>query len=236
MRVAIPSKASVFWATAPAPCWNESGRECIFIATKRLLIFLDGIGSVGALLAAIAAPCCFPLFAGVIAALGLVALGNSESFALYALQGFALLSLFGLALAVRQHRSPWPFVLGVASLVALAGSLYGAFSQGVLYGGLFGLLAATVWNRSLMRSCVCGTPDQPSCSVPARQPVLQSIITCPECSQRTTETMPTDVCVFFYDCPACHTRLKPKQGDCCVFCSYGSVPCPPIQMEAICCT
>ena len=36
-----------------------------------------------------------------------------RSFALYALQGFALLSLFGLALAVRQHRSPWPLVLGL---------------------------------------------------------------------------------------------------------------------------
>jgi hypothetical protein len=23
--------------------------------------------------------------------------------------------------------------------------------------------------------------------------------------------------------------LKPEPGDCCVFCSYGSVPCPPIQ-------
>jgi hypothetical protein len=29
----------------------------------------------------------------------------------------------------------------------------------------------------------------------------------------------------------CGTRLKPKPGDCCVFCSYGSVPCPPIQAE-----
>jgi hypothetical protein len=23
--------------------------------------------------------------------------------------------------------------------------------------------------------------------------------------------------------------LRPKQGDCCVFCSYGTVPCPPVQ-------
>jgi len=144
---------------------------------KRLLTFLDGIGSVGALFAAIAAPCCFPLFAGVITAVGLVALGRSEVFALYALQGFALLSLFGLALAFRQHRSPWPFVLGVASVVVLAWSFYGTLSQRALYGGLFGLLAATVWNRLLVRSRNCGTPDQPSCSVPARQPVLQSIIT-----------------------------------------------------------
>ncbi|MDD2796322.1 MAG: GDCCVxC domain-containing (seleno)protein [Acidocella sp.] len=25
--------------------------------------------------------------------------------------------------------------------------------------------------------------------------------------------------------------LRPKPGDCCVLCSYGSVPCPPIQLE-----
>jgi hypothetical protein len=36
-------------------------------------------------------------------------------------------------------------------------------------------------------------------------------------------------CQFFYDCKECGVRLKPKPGDCCVFCSYGSVPCPPIQ-------
>jgi MerC mercury resistance protein len=126
---------------------------------KRLLTFLDGIGSVGALFAAIAAPCCFPLFAGVITAVGVVALGKSEGFALYAFQGFGLLSLLGLALAVRQHRSPWPFVLGVTSVAALAWSFYGTFSHLALYGGLFGLLAATFWNRFLMRSRMCDTPD-----------------------------------------------------------------------------
>jgi len=31
----------------------------------------------------------------------------------------------------------------------------------------------------------------------------------------------------------CGARLKPKPGDCCVFCSYGSVPCPPIQAEHV---
>nr|WP_283817643.1 GDCCVxC domain-containing (seleno)protein [Bradyrhizobium diazoefficiens] len=28
----------------------------------------------------------------------------------------------------------------------------------------------------------------------------------------------------------------PKSGDCCVFCSYGTVPCPPKQSEGSCCT
>jgi len=49
------------------------------------------------------------------------------------------------------------------------------------------------------------------------------------------ETMPTDACLFFYDCPHCGARLKPKAGDCCVFCSYGSVRCPSMQSSNACC-
>ena len=63
---------------------------------------------------------------------------------------------------------------------------------------------------------------------------LQSIITCPVCGLAREETMPTDACVFFYSCPGCGTRLRPKEGDCCVFCSYGTVPCPPIQAGECC--
>lgn len=58
---------------------------------------------------------------------------------------------------------------------------------------------------------------------------LTSIITCPVCGYEATERMPTDACQFFYDCRGCGTLLRPKERDCCVFCSYGSVPCPPIQ-------
>jgi hypothetical protein len=58
---------------------------------------------------------------------------------------------------------------------------------------------------------------------------LQSTITCPACGHRKEETMPTDACQFFYQCDNCQTVLKPKSGDCCVYCSYGTVPCPPIQ-------
>jgi len=59
--------------------------------------------------------------------------------------------------------------------------------------------------------------------------LLQSTITCPQCAVAKMEIMPTDACQFFYECTGCGTKLKPKAGDCCVFCSYGSVPCPPIQ-------
>jgi len=43
--------------------------------------------------------------------------------------------------------------------------------------------------------------------------------------------MPTDACLWFYECQGCHSLLKPKTGDCCVFCSYGSVACPPVQLH-----
>ena len=54
---------------------------------------------------------------------------------------------------------------------------------------------------------------------------------CPACGHQETETMPMDFCRYFYDCKGCGILLKPKAGDCCVFCSYGSVPCPPVQQD-----
>ena len=61
--------------------------------------------------------------------------------------------------------------------------------------------------------------------------IAQSTITCPSCGHETAETMPTDACQFFYECTGCGALLRPNKGDCCVFCSFGSVPCPPIQAE-----
>ena len=61
--------------------------------------------------------------------------------------------------------------------------------------------------------------------------ILQSTITCPNCGHSKTETMPTDACAFFYECENCKTVLKPKEGDCCVYCSYADVPCPSIQAK-----
>ncbi|WP_284700220.1 GDCCVxC domain-containing (seleno)protein [Gracilimonas sediminicola] len=65
--------------------------------------------------------------------------------------------------------------------------------------------------------------------------VLYSNITCPECKHETLEVMPTTSCQFFWECPECKSIIKPKEGDCCVFCSYGDTPCPSIQQEKFCC-
>lgn len=64
---------------------------------------------------------------------------------------------------------------------------------------------------------------------------LTSNLTCPACGHTTAEVMPTDACQYFYDCPHCAVVLKPMPGDCCVFCSYGDMTCPPIQEGSSCC-
>lgn len=64
---------------------------------------------------------------------------------------------------------------------------------------------------------------------------LTSVITCPDCGVSKSEQMPTDACQWFYECNGCGTVLRPKKGDCCVYCSYGTVPCPPIQDGSGCC-
>ncbi|WP_238941691.1 GDCCVxC domain-containing (seleno)protein [Jannaschia sp. Os4] len=64
---------------------------------------------------------------------------------------------------------------------------------------------------------------------------LRSTITCPQCGHAADETMPTDACQWFYECASCAAVLRPKPGDCCVYCSYGTVACPPIQEGNECC-
>lgn len=64
---------------------------------------------------------------------------------------------------------------------------------------------------------------------------LQSVITCPYCGYKKAEIMPTDACQYFYECENCKKVIKPKQSDCCVFCSYGTAKCPSKQTGAACC-
>lgn len=58
---------------------------------------------------------------------------------------------------------------------------------------------------------------------------LSSTVTCPCCSKKTEETMSEHSCQYFWKCPQCSEVLKPTQDDCCIFCSYGDTPCPPVQ-------
>jgi hypothetical protein len=63
----------------------------------------------------------------------------------------------------------------------------------------------------------------------------KATIICPECGHASTESMPLDACKFFYPCQSCNTTLRPRSGDCCVFCSYADQMCPPKQAGQLSC-
>jgi hypothetical protein len=63
--------------------------------------------------------------------------------------------------------------------------------------------------------------------------VAKTTVTCPSCGFRKEETMAESESVHFYTCTHCGKVLKPIFGDCCVFCSYGTVMCPSEQKRAL---
>lgn len=60
---------------------------------------------------------------------------------------------------------------------------------------------------------------------------LASLITCPRCGHSKEEIMPGNASLYFYKCEGCQTVLRPREGECCVFCSYGTEKCAPAQMN-----
>ena len=57
-----------------------------------------------------------------------------------------------------------------------------------------------------------------------RRVITETTLACPACGVAQRATIPTKACQFFYDCAACGVRLRPRRGDCCVFCSYAADP------------
>jgi hypothetical protein len=63
-------------------------------------------------------------------------------------------------------------------------------------------------------------------SVTHKRRPMAATITCPLCGHRADEEIPATACLYFYVCQGCGVLLKPKLGNCCVFCSYATRGCP----------
>lgn len=192
---------------------------------------LDKFGTVGGVFAAFAAaaPCCLPLLATVGASLGLGFLMPYQSVSEWFFQGFTFLALLGIVIGFHRHRQPLPLVVMLGAVAAILAYYHLLREASLVYGGLAGLLVASILNHRAAKQCKACEPRQ------TKAVILESVITCPFCGTAKTEIMPTDSCLFFYECSGCHKLLRPNTGHCCVFCSYGSVPCPPIQQQTGCC-
>lgn len=193
---------------------------------------LDRLGTVGVFLTALFSPCCFPLFTFAASALGLGSFELFGGWTMWIFQAMVIISIGGLYISYRKHRSTYPLMTAIPSGLLV---FYGYYINDTvnwiyyLYAGMFGLLIATIWNYK--RNKMEGTYAPYS----GRNVELNTIITCPHCGHKKSELMPTDACQYFYECENCKQVLKPKQGDCCVYCSYGTVKCPPIQAGENCC-
>lgn len=183
----------------------------------------------GAIVTAAACPCCFPLLAAAGSSLGLASIPFVRGHAAIMIQVMAGLSVVGQLAAYRHFRKSGPLLVSTASCMLVTFAFYASYQVALIYSALVGLGLSALW------SLMVNHPPHPGCC-PAKGPsvILESVLTCPHCGEQSRETMPTDACLFFYDCPHCGTRLKPRPGDCCVFCSYGSTKCPPVQLGTCC--
>ena len=196
---------------------------------------IDKFGTAGLFLTAIFSPCCFPLFAFAASALGLGSFELFGGWTMWIFQAMVLVSVGGIFISYKNHKKLFPLLIAIASGIIIFFAYYLSKSENstyLIYIGMFGLFIATILNYYQNKqhgNCkTCGIYD-------GKTVELKSTITCPKCGHKKDEIMPTNACEFFYECENCKTRLRPLEGDCCVYCSYGSVKCPPIQVGTGCC-
>src|SRR5688572_13232560 len=114
---------------------------------------LDKIGSVGAVIAGAAVPCCFPFLSLFGSILGLSFLAAYETYVLWTMQVLVLIALVGSVIAYRGHHKVLPLLLGIVSTGAVLYSLNTDMNVKILYSGLAGLLIVAIWNSVEAKRC-----------------------------------------------------------------------------------
>jgi MerC mercury resistance protein len=128
---------------------------------------LDKGGALGALMAAVAAPCCFPLLAPVGFALGFGALLPWAAYALYGVTVGAVVAMVGSVIAFRSHHHLGWLLLGVGSGLLVVAPLAVAWPPAVTYAGLLGLAVAAVANHVLVRRASCAVTPRSTTKRPS---------------------------------------------------------------------
>ena len=114
---------------------------------------LDKVGSVGAVVAGAAVPCCFPFLSLFGSILGLSFFAEYESVIMYLLQGLVLVALIGSFIAYRGHRKILPLILSIFSTTAVLYGMNTGLDIYFIYSGMIGLLIVAVWNTIEARRC-----------------------------------------------------------------------------------
>lgn len=115
---------------------------------------LDKVGSIGAIIAGAAVPCCFPFLSLIGGILGLSFLAPYEGYVMYAMQGLVLIALVGSFLAYRAHRKVLPLILSAISSATVLYALNTDMDVKLIYGGMVGLIVVAIWNSIEGKRCV----------------------------------------------------------------------------------
>ena len=122
--------------------------------------FVEKFGTVGAVVAALACPICFPKLALVGAALGLGIFAPYERYIALGVQALYVIALVGQGLAYRSHRNKWLLSLAVGNTALMFIAYYVIPSSILLQISLLGLVAASIWQVVEARRCAkCAAQD-----------------------------------------------------------------------------
>lgn len=166
-------------ALIPRPCQPRHGFLCATVApgdgkigadkitTEKKTVtqigfwkrHLDEIRVGGSLFAAL---CClgFPALVSILSAIGLGFLINDDILRPMMIV-FLLLAIFGLALGMRHHGSPWALIVGIPSAVTLYVFIYVSFNEVIAGLGIAGLVIASLLNVLLRQRQLRNQPKRP---------------------------------------------------------------------------
>ncbi|PHR90766.1 MAG: hypothetical protein COA78_34445 [Blastopirellula sp.] len=108
------------------------------------LTFIDKVGSLGALLSAMACPVCWPLFATLGSSIGLGVLAPWEGvISNYVFPLFVLVAVVGGVISFRAHKQPLPLIVEIVSGLLIIFGIYASWQPTFVYIGIFGLLLSS---------------------------------------------------------------------------------------------
>ena len=114
---------------------------------------LEKTGTVGAVIAALACPICFPKVALIGAAVGLGVLAPFEGYIAIGAQVLFVLAFIGQVLSYPRHRNRWLLGLSVLTTALLFVAYYAFTSTLLLETSLALLVAASIWLVIENRKC-----------------------------------------------------------------------------------
>ena len=114
---------------------------------------VEKVGSIGAIIAALACPICFPKLALVGIAVGLGILAPYEGYMAKGVQVLFVVALIGQIGAYRQHHNRWLLSLSALATVLLFSGYYIVPSSLLLQLSLLGLAVSSIWLVVEQRRC-----------------------------------------------------------------------------------